>query len=105
MAVTGREKQLATEGPAPPRKKMLQRKNMKKEGEPLRGIYSGQPGRKANNPCAETLLEAFNGITLTVFEISGKRTCHVTALTDVQERLLRLWGLPPDLYSRLASPI
>ena len=70
-------------------------------GEALRGIYPGQGGRRCSRPSAELLLSAFLGISLTVVEVAGQPSRHVTALTALQQRLLVLWDLPPDLFQRL----
>jgi len=77
------------------------REKLQESGEALRGVYPGQPGRRASRPSAELLLRAFKGISLTVVEFAGRQKVHITPLTPLQERLLRLWDLPPDLYQRL----
>jgi transposase len=79
------------------------RRKLQQGEEPLRGVYPGQSGRKTKSPSAELLLEAFRGISLTVVEVNGRRVALLTPLTAVQRRLLALWGLPADLYQRLAS--
>src|SRR5262249_37428741 len=78
------------------------RKKLEENGETLKGLYAGQPGRQAKRPSAELLLRAFKGISLTVVEVAGELTGHVTPLTALQRRLLELWGLPAQLYQRLA---
>jgi hypothetical protein len=47
------------------------------------------------------------GISLVKVQTAGQLTRHLTPLTDLQKKLLDLWGLAPDLYSRLTlhSPI
>jgi transposase len=77
------------------------RKKLQESGQTLRGLYAGQPGRQAKRPSAELLLQAFKGISLAIVEVGGRRTAHGTPLTAVQEKLLALWELPPDLYQRL----
>lgn len=67
----------------------------------LHGLYPGQPGRRAKRPGAELLLQAFKGISLVIGEAGGHWAAHVTPRTALQEKLLDLWGLPPDLYQRL----
>jgi len=69
--------------------------------EELRGIYPGQAGRRCTRPSAELLLGAFEGISLAVVEVAGQASGHVTPLTTLQQRLLALWELPPDLFQRL----
>jgi transposase len=77
------------------------RQKLQAGNEKLKGIYPGQPGRQTARPSAELLLRAFRGISLTVVEVAGRVTRHLTPLTPVQRRLLDLWDLPPDLYQRL----
>ena len=36
-------------------------------------------------------------------EVNGQTHALLTPLTEVQRRLLELWGLPPDLYDRLIA--
>jgi transposase len=77
------------------------RKKLQARGEKLKGIYPGQPGRQTARPSAELLLRAMRGISLTVIDVGGRATRHLTPLNPVQQRLLDLWDLPPDLYQRL----
>jgi transposase len=77
------------------RKKLLENK------ETLKGLYPGQAGRQAKRPSAELLLKAFKGVSLAIVEMAGQQAAHVTPLTALQQKLLDLWELPPDLYHRL----
>jgi transposase len=77
------------------------RKKLQESGQTLKGLYAGQPGRQAKRPSAELLLEAFKGISLAVVEAAGEQAAHLPPLTALQQKLLDLWGLPPDLYLRL----
>lgn len=77
------------------------RKKLQESQETLQGLYPGQPGRQAKNPSAELLLQAFKGISLVIVEAAGQQHAHIVALTALQQKLLKLWGLPPDLYHRL----
>jgi transposase len=77
------------------RKKLLENK------ETLKGLYPGQAGRQAKRPSAELLLKAFQGVSLAIVEMAGQQAAHVTPLTALQQKLLDLWELPPDLYHRL----
>lgn len=79
------------------------RRQLHASGEPLRGLYPGQPGRKTSRPSAELLLEAFKGISLSVLDIAGQRFSLLTPLNSLQQRLLDLWEFPDDLYRRLIS--
>lgn len=78
------------------------RRQLPEGAEKLEGIYPGQPGRRTSRPSAELLLRAFAGISLTIVEVAGRPSIHITPLTPLQNRLLQLWGLPPDLFLLLA---
>ena len=79
------------------------RERLRQEGAKLQGVYAGQPGRKTTRPSAELLLKAMQTISVSVIEVNGKTHALLTPLTEVQRRLLQLWGLPPDLYDRLIA--
>jgi transposase len=77
------------------------RKKLQETKETLKGLYPGQPGRQAKRPSAELLLQAFKGISLVLVEAAGQRAAHIPPLKALQQKLLDLWELPPDLYLRL----
>jgi transposase len=77
------------------------RKKLQESGHTLTGLHPGQPGRQAKRPGAELLLRAFRGIHLTLVEAAGQRVIQITPLTALQQTLLKLWGLSPDLYQSL----
>jgi transposase len=77
------------------------RERLRQEGAKLQGVYAGQPGRKTDRPGAELLLRAMKTISVSVVEINGQTHALLAPLTEVQIRLLELWGLPPDLYEKV----
>jgi transposase len=77
------------------------RKKLQEQGQTLKGLYPGQPGRQAKRPSAELLLAAFKGINLTVLLVAGQLVTYITTLSALQQRLLELWELPSDVYLRL----
>jgi len=77
------------------------RERLRQEGTKLQGVYAGQPGRKTTRPSAELLLRVMKTISVSVVEANGQTHALLAPLTEVQKRLLELWGLPPDLYDRL----
>jgi transposase len=77
------------------------RERLRQEGAKVQGIYAGQAGRKTARPSAELLLEAMKTISVSVVEINGQTHALLSPLTEVQQRLLELWGLPPDLYENV----
>ena len=78
------------------------RERLREGGAKLQGVYAGQPGRKTDRPSAELLLRAMKTISVSVVEINGQTHALLAPLTEVQKRLLDLWGLPPDLYEKVA---
>jgi transposase len=78
------------------------REGLRQEGSSLQGIYAGQPGRQTARPSAELLLEAMKTISVSVVEINGQTHAMLSPLTEVQNRLLELWDMPPDLYEKVA---
>ena len=78
------------------------RERLRKQGAKLQGVYAGQPGRKTSRPSAELLLRAMKTVSVSVVEVHGQFHALLSPLTEVQERLLDLWGLPADLYEKVA---
>jgi transposase len=79
------------------------REQLRQQGVKLQGVYPGQAGRKTDRPSAELLLRAMKTISVSVVEIGGRTHALLAPLTEVQIRLLELWGLPPDLYEKVVS--
>jgi transposase len=67
----------------------------------LGGLYVGNPKRATARPTAERLLEAFQGLTLTIIREGRRRRSHLTPLSRVHRRILALLDLPVDTYTRL----
>ena len=81
------------------------RRTLKQQEATLAGLYKDNPRRATATPTAERLLQAFVPITLTQVQLPTQTVRHVTPLTPVQEQILRLLGLPADLYAALAREI
>jgi transposase len=79
------------------------RRNLHTEGATLTGIYPGQPGRQTAQPTTEMLLRAFRGVTLSRIRLHGKTYDHMTPLNAVQQRILKLLEMPPDIYDGIVS--
>jgi transposase len=71
-------------------------------GENIKGISPAYPHQITDRPSPALILCAFKTITVTIIQQVGQRIIHVPPLNAVQQKLLLLLGLPPDLYSRLA---
>jgi transposase len=67
------------------------------------GLYAGNPKRTTNRPTAEALLRAFQGIDLSLVTIGQQLHRHITPLSEVQQHLLALLDLSPDLYDQLCA--
>jgi transposase len=78
------------------------RERLHQEGTKLQNLYAGQPGRRTARPSAELLLRALQTIRVSLVEVHGRIHVLLTPLTKVQQRLLELWDLPPDLYEKVA---
>lgn len=78
------------------------REGLQAAGETLSGLYAGNPKRQTARPTTERLLRAFRGITLTVVHLQDQTIRHVTPLSQLQQRILTLLGLPASIYENLA---
>ena len=78
------------------------RRALKREKTQLTGLHKENPKKTTNKPTANRLLQAFSNITLTIIQFSDRTLRHVTPLTPLQERILSLLGLSPDIYYSLA---
>jgi transposase len=79
------------------------RRQLQSEGEKLAEIYPGNPKRATARPTSELLLRAFEGVTLTAITRAGEVGTSLTPLSSVQQRILQLLGLSPEIYLRLAQ--
>jgi transposase len=67
----------------------------------LVGLHKENPKKATAMPTTERLLQAFEHITLTVLHFPDHVLRHVTPLTSLQEDILTLLGLSPDIYRSL----
>jgi transposase len=81
------------------------RRSLKQQGATLVGLYKENPRKATARPTAERLLQAFVPITLTQVHLPEQVVCHVTPLTPVQQQILALLGVSPDLYASLTRTI
>lgn len=77
------------------------RRNLQAAQDPLAGLYAGQPKRTTAHPTTEQILRVFKGVTLTVWRTRTLQESHLTPLTAVQQRILKLLKFPATLYARL----
>jgi transposase len=81
------------------------RRSLKQQGATLVGLYKENQRKATARPTAERLLQAFVPITLTQVHLPEQVVCHVTPLTLVQQQILALLGVSPDLYASLTRTI
>ena len=81
------------------------RRSLKQQGATLVGLHKENPRKATATPTAERLLQAFVPLTLTQLQLPTQLVRHVTPLTSLQQQILALLGLPPDLYASLAREI
>jgi len=82
---------------------LVGRRQLATEGAKLAGLYAGNPRRETDRPTAERLLEAFEGITLTIIEGQPQTLRHLTVLSPLQQRILEILGFSSALYTRLCT--
>jgi len=78
---------------------------LRQRGETLAGLNPASRAQTTTRPTTERVIAAFQNITRATVALPGTTLHYVTPLTPVQEHIITLLGLPPDLYGRLASPI
>jgi transposase len=81
------------------------RRSLEAETEGLAGLYPGNPKQPTYRPTTERLLAAFKEITLSLVLLPGQTIVHVTPLTPLQSRILKLLDLPTSIYADLAANI
>jgi transposase len=79
------------------------RRALAEENGELAGIYAGNPKRSTKYPTTERMLRTFKHITLTIVHMNGQIIRHITPLTDVQQRIISLFGLNASLYTNMLT--
>jgi transposase len=69
----------------------------------LAGRYAGNPKRATARPTTERLLQAFQGLTLTIIREGRRRRYHLIPLSRVHQRMLARLDVPVDIYTRLCA--
>jgi transposase len=77
------------------------RQRLAATGTGLAGVYTGNPKRATARPTTERLLNCFEGLTLTIIREGRRWRYHLTPLSGVQRRILRLLTFPVNIYTRL----
>jgi len=79
------------------------RRGLQRENAQLVGLHKENPKKPTDKPTTERLLQAFSNITLTIIHFPDRVIRHITPLTPLQERILALLDLSPDIYRSLAK--
>ena len=79
------------------------RRALQQQGDTMTGLSAGNPKRATDRPTTEMMLRAFNEVTLTVIQHGEHTIRHVSRLSAVQQQILALIGLSPDIYERLTE--
>lgn len=79
------------------------RRQLRQEQTTLVGLNPNNPKQATNQPTTERLLRAFSNITLTLVDVHGQEFGHVPPLNALQQEIIRLLGLPADIYSCLIA--
>lgn len=77
---------------------IVSRRHLAVLGEPLAGLYEGQPSRTAQNPTAKKLLGAFRGIHRVRATPSENSTLYTTPLTPLQQQILAMLSIDAAIY-------
>ncbi len=77
--------------------------HLAQQGASLAGLYAGNPKRATTRPTTERLLEAFQGIFLTILVEPDQTRRHLTALSALQQQSQHLLEFSPTLYSHLSE--
>ena len=80
----------------------IAQRSLQAEQESLAGLFPGNPTKETNQPTAERLLRAFKGINLSIIDLPDQHICHITPLTELQNRILFLLRFSPTIYANLA---
>ena len=79
------------------------RRSLAAENGALAGLYPGNPKQETQRPTTERLLAAFKEITLSVVQLPGQTIIHITPLTPIQSRILKLLDFSTSIYTDLAA--
>ena len=79
------------------------RRRLTETGDKLTGLYAGNPTRATERPTTELMLRAFKGVFLSFITVGTQTYRHLTPLSELQQKILRLLDCPVSIYTRLAA--
>lgn len=77
--------------------------HLSEKNEKLSGLYAGNPTRATDRPTTEAMLQAFKDIFLNFVTVGTQTYCHLSPLSELQQKILSLLNLPTSIYTRLAN--
>ena len=80
------------------------RERLAAEQAAVAGLNPASRRQSTARPTTERLIAAFDNLTLTTIISGDEPQRHVTPLNTTQQHVLRIVGLPVDLYDRLTAP-
>jgi len=78
------------------------RRGLQRENAQLVGLHKENPKKPTDKPTTARLLQSFSNITLTIIHFPDRVVRHITPLTPLQEHILELLDLSPNIYRSLA---
>jgi len=79
------------------------RKALREQGEKLAGLYRGNPKRATASPTAESMLKAFEWLSLNEIDLDGTQHRCLSPLSATQQRILELLDFPVTIYLALTG--
>jgi transposase len=81
------------------------RRTLQQQQSAIAGLYLDSPRKTTKTPTAERLLRAFIHIKLIIVYLQEKIVYQVEGFSTVQQRVLEVVGLSPDIYTSLARVV
>lgn len=79
------------------------RRQLADTGEKLKGLYAGNPTRATARPTTELMLRVFKYVSLSRVTLEQQTHVHLSPLSELQQKILRLLELPLEVYTRLTA--
>lgn len=79
------------------------RRQLSQSQQGLTGLGPQPSSRSIQTPTTQQLLQSFKNITLSIVDMGQQSYRYVPPLTPIQQSILEMLGLPPDIYANLAA--
>jgi len=77
------------------------RRSLQQESVSLEGLHPENPRKVTDSPTAERILKVFSKIHLTLIRSGNSLLRHLTPLSEVQKKILKILGLDSGLYQNI----